>query len=180
MTIGIDIDNTLTNTSIVSNTYVKNDMKFCYANNYRELKSDDGKEFLSKYLDNIVWEVGIKIDALNVLNYWHNLGYKLIFITARGTEKTNNYSNLNSLFLTSLYFINNEVPFDELIFLQENKSNACKKYNIDVFIDDKEKVLDEISALNIKTIRITNDSESKHKIVHNWQEIKELIDGWGN
>ena len=50
MNIGIDIDNTLTNTSIVSNTLVKQDILYRGANDYHDLNKEDKKDFLSKYL----------------------------------------------------------------------------------------------------------------------------------
>ena len=107
MNIGIDIDNTLTNTSIVSNTLVKQDILYRGANDYHDLDKEDKKDFLSKYLERIVWNVNIKDDALEVLKYWKSKGYKLVFITARGVEETNNKSNISSIYLSSLYFICN-------------------------------------------------------------------------
>lgn len=179
MNIGIDIDNTLTNTSIISNTLLKNSNLYNGVLDYHELSPSDARKFLTDCLLDIVWNVKIKEDALEVLKYWKRKGYKLIFITARGTEDTSEKIHINSICLTSLYFIINKVGFDGLVFFQEDKSNACKKYNIDVFIDDKEKVLDEIKNEGIKTVRITNDEISNHKIAHNWQEIKDYVDSLG-
>ena len=70
MNIGIDIDNTLTNTSIVSNTLVKQDILYQGVNDYHDLNNEDKKDFLSKYLEQIVWNVNIKDDALDVLKYF--------------------------------------------------------------------------------------------------------------
>ena len=150
MNIGIDIDNTLTNTSIVSNTLVKEDKLYHGVLDYHDLNKEEAKDFLSKYLEQVVWNIDIKDDALEVLKYWKNKGYKLIFITARGVEETNNKSNIKSIYLTSLYFI-----------------------------DDKERVLDDVKKAGIKTLRITDDKESKHDIVHNWLEIKDYVDSLG-
>ena len=41
MNIGIDIDNTLTNTSIVSNTLVKQDILYQGVNDYHDLNNED-------------------------------------------------------------------------------------------------------------------------------------------
>ena len=157
MNIGIDIDNTLTNTSIVSNTLVKEDKLYHGVLDYHDLNKEEAKDFLSKYLEQVVWNIDIKDDALEVLKYWKNKGYKLIFITARGVEETNNKSNIKSIYLTSLYFISKGITFDELVFFQENKGITCKKYNLDLFIDDKERVLDDVKKAGIKTLRITDD-----------------------
>ena len=53
------------------------------------------------------------------------------------------------------------------------------KNNLDLFIDDKERVLDDVKKAGIKTLRITDDKESKHDIVHNWLEIKDYVDSLG-
>ena len=180
MTIGIDIDNTITNTSIYSNTLLKKDPLYNSKNNYRELKKEEIKNFLTKYIESIVESVLVKEDVIDTLSYWKNKGYKIVFITARGAEKTDNYTSLKSTFLTSLYFAKNNIPFDELVFFQEEKGAACLNEFVDIFIDDKENVLDEVAKKGIKTLRISEEKvESKHKLVQNWQEIRKYIDSLG-
>ena len=61
MTIGIDIDNTITNTSIYSNALLKKDPLYNNKNNYRELNEEQIKDFLTKYLESIV-EKGFPIE----------------------------------------------------------------------------------------------------------------------
>ena len=180
MTIGIDIDNTITNTSIYSNTLLKKDPLYNSKNNYRELNKKEIKNFLTKYIESIVESVLVKEDVIDTLSYWKNKGYKIVFITARGAEKTDNYTSLKSTFLTSLYFAKNNIPFDELVFFQEEKGAACLNEFVDIFIDDKENVLDEVAKKGIKTLRISEEKvESKHKLVQNWQEIRKYIDSLG-
>lgn len=180
LTIGIDIDNTITNTSIYSNTLLKKDPLYNSKNNYRELNKEEIKNFLTKYIESIVESVLVKKDVIDTLSYWKNKGYKIVFITARGAEKTDNYTSLKSTFLTSLYFAKNNIPFDELVFFQEEKGAACLNEFVDIFIDDKENVLDEVAKKGIKTLRISEEKvESKHKLVQNWQEIRKYIDSLG-
>ena len=180
MTIGIDIDNTITNTSIYSNTLLKKDPLYNSKNNYRELNKEEIKNFLTKYIESIVESVLVKEDVIDTLSYWKNKGYKIVFITARGAEKTDNYTSLKSSFLTSLYFAKNNIPFDELVFFQEEKGAACLNEFVDILIDDKENVLDEVAKKGLKTLRISEEKvESKHKLVQNWQEIRKYIDSLG-
>ena len=177
MTIGIDIDNTITNTSIYSNTLLKKDPLYNNKNNYRELNEEQIKDFLTKYLESIVKNVLVKEDVIDTLNYWKNKGHKIVFITARGAESTSDFVSLKSTYLTSLYFAKNNIPFDKLIFFQEEKGNACLNEFVDIFIDDRENVLDEVAKKGIKTLRISEERvDSKHKLVQNWQEIKKYID----
>ena len=180
MKIGIDIDNTITETSLLANTLVKNDKRYSENNDYHNLNEAKLKDFLNTYLGKIVYNVKLKDNVIKVLNKWHNLGYKLIFITARGVEKTDNFINLNTLHLTSMYFTKMKIPFDEIVFFKDSKAATAIEYNLDLFIDDKEKVLDEISCAGIKTLRITTSSESKHKVVRNWLEIENIVTETGD
>lgn len=174
MTIGIDIDDTITYTTIYANNLLKNDSQFNYVSDYHDLSVDDYKLFINKYIEKIYDSVPLKEDVVEVLQKWHNEGKKIIFITARGRD------NEDLVFSkTAFYFNKNNIIYDEIIFKQKTKYEACKKNNIDIFIDDKEEVLDEISAHNIKTLRIANDSNSNHKIVKTWKEIYEYVKRWG-
>lgn len=180
MTIGIDIDNTIVNTSDISNYCLKNNPKYNMVNNYKELEEQLRIEFLSEYLETTVLKPSIKEDVISVLRYFKNKGHKIVFITARGDEKTNNLENLRSVGLTSIYFSKNNLIYDEIIFFQSTKGSACLYEGIDVYIDDKEEVLDEVASKGTKTIRISKTQEkSKHYLVTNWLDIKKYIDTCG-
>ena len=72
---------------------------------------------------------------------------------------------------------NNNITFDEIVFKQERKGKACHDLGIDIFIDDKENVLDEVKKKNpnIKTIRFLNKKESsKHYTVRSWFELRDI------
>ena len=86
---------------------------------------------------------------------------------------------LRSPYLTSLYFLKNEIFFDEIIFMQENKNDIIKKYDLDFYIDDKEKVLDGIKTSKTHLIRLAESGPSKHNLASSWQEIEVLVESWG-
>lgn len=180
MRIGIDIDNTITETSLLANYLVKKDNKYNEEKDYHNLKKDELKDFLTRYLEDIVYNVKIKPNVIEVLKKWHNLGYKIIFITARGVEKTDSLVNLKTLYLTSMYFAKENISFDEIVFFKDSKVDTALDYNLDLFIDDKEKILDEMKSAQIKTLRMTDEKESKHQIVKNWLEIANIVERWGN
>lgn len=173
MVIGIDVDDTITKTSEYANKLLKNDSDFNYVLDYHDLKKSDYNNFINKYIGNIYDFVPPKEDVVEVLNKWHDEGKKIIFITARGRD---NYKD--ALSKTGLYFAKNHIYYDEIVFKQKSKFSACIKYKVDLFIDDKEEVLDEIKEHNIDTLRIANIKESKHEIANNWQEIKDYVDRW--
>lgn len=165
MVIGIDIDDTLTNTpkrivelvSVLA-TLDKKDLEI--ALNTHANKVDD---------------IPLKKNALEVLNYFKDKGHKLVFITARGS---NNHEFL--IPITNAYFKKNNIPYDEIIYASEEKGISCKKLKVDIFIDDLESNLDNVKRMGIKTLRMTDEKESKHDIVTNWLEVKTYIDNmWG-
>ena len=57
MRIGIDIDNTITETSLLANYLVKKDNKYNEEQDYHNLKKDELKDFLTRYLEDIVYNV---------------------------------------------------------------------------------------------------------------------------
>lgn len=95
-------------------------------------------------------------------------------------EKADSLVNLKTLYLTSMYFAKENIPFDEIVFFKDSKVDTALDYNLDLFIDDKEKILDEMKSAQIKTLRMTDEKESKHQIVKNWLEIANIVERWGN
>ena len=86
LTIGIDIDDTITYTSKYANVLLHLDKKYDYIKDYHELPCEDLKKFLEKYLVHIEESVFLKENVLEVLNYWHSKKIKIVFITARGSK----------------------------------------------------------------------------------------------
>ena len=175
MKIGIDIDNTITNTSVLANQ-LANNIKACKT--YHDLEKKDIKAFLTEYLADIVYNVTLKNNALDILNKWQSKEYKIIFITARGTDDVEDLVDEKVIYLTSMYFKKMNIPFDEIVFFKSSKADTCQRYELDVFIDDKENVLDEVRNKEINTIRFT-DSESKHKTARSWHDVDKIIEEMG-
>ena len=72
----------------------------------------------------------------------------------------------------------NDIHYDEIYYKQHDKGSAAAKAKVDYFIDDKERVLDEVSSFNIKTIYYVPDKSkvtSKHLVFDDWQEIADYI-----
>ena len=94
-------------------------------------------------------------------------------------EILGNSNNSKAYHSENLKFsIQNEkgIPYDKILFFQENKAESCLAESVDVFIDDKERVLDEIAKLGIKTLIFSEKKEtSKHQVVSSWKEVKNYI-----
>lgn len=172
MNIGIDIDDTITETSLIGNKYItKFDSNY---KDYHDLPQKKYFEFLNRYLQDIVRNNIIKAGVKEAFEFFRSKGYKIIFITARNDIHTPNIKKLTKEFLDK-----NNIFYDKLIFDDSNtgdKSKLTQENNIDIFIDDKEIVLDKIaSSSNIECIRFTSDKNSKYKTFNNWYDIIEYI-----
>lgn len=175
MIIGIDIDDTITKTSLVSNKYLK-----LFDDNYKDyhdLPHDKYIEFIKLYMEKIITNNIIKEGAREAISTLKENGCKIIIITAR-----NNLYCSNNIELTKKFLKDNHIYYDKIIFDElnlENKGIQANEERIDIFIDDKEEVLDKIANYNIKCIRITDDKKSKYTAFNNWKDIVEYIKkGW--
>lgn len=166
MIIGIDIDDTLTETSSFANSLVGSEVK-----DYHELERDELLKFVHENIENITLNVEVKKDAIEILKMWKKKGWKIVFITARGDENV-------AIFKTLLYFKKYDIPFDKIVFKKHSKALTCKKENVDIFIDDKEIVLNEVKEMGIKTIKMGGESD-KHEVVKSWLELSNIIERLG-
>ncbi len=176
MKIGIDIDDTLTNTTEVANSYLHQNGRYESVSDFHDLDQEAYEKFLTDNLKQIVLNNELKKDAKSILQKWHERGNKLIFVTARGSE-----NQLESIFYTSLYFQLHGVCFDEIIFLKKHKDKTALREKIDIFIDDKESILDEISKTGIKVVKMASkDKQSKYDMVNNWLELDKYLESIGD
>ena len=172
MHIGIDIDDTMTDTTKLANAILHYDYPELNISDYHELRPKDFQRFCKDHLDDIQKYMILKDGVKETLDYWHSLGYKISIITARGSK------GLDFLVpITENFLQNNNITYDEIVFKQERKGKACHDLGIDIFIDDKENVLDEVKKKNpnIKTIRFLNKKESsKNYTVRSWFELRDI------
>lgn len=172
MVLGIDIDDTITETTITGNKYItKFDSSY---QDYHNLPQNKYYDFLNLYLQDIVKNNILKDGVKEAFNYFKSIGCKIIIITARNDIYTPNIKKLTKEFLD-----NNNIRYDKLLFNDINnndKSKLALDNHVDLFIDDKEIVLDKIAeASNIECIRFTKDKGSKYKTFSNWYDIIEYI-----
>ncbi len=175
MIIGIDIDNTITNTFEASLKYLK-----IFDNNYddwHKLPIDRKNQFLKLYIDNIMQEATLKDGVNDAFNYFKELNYKIILITAR-----NNKHSLNTKDITIKYLEEHHLIYDKIIFDDDNlndKGSIAQKENINLFIDDKDLNLDSVSKYGIECLKFTYpddlEKNNKYKTFTSWYDIIEYI-----
>lgn len=185
MIIGIDIDETLTETIKGVKGYINAHRE--EFEDYEQLLNDiphiiagarisnDTTKFLNEIYPELLLNVKIKENAIEVLNILKDKGYTIIFITARD----DNYFTKGAEFITRDHLDRNKVPYDKLITHSLSKKQACIDNNINVMIDDSIKTLESLKDLNIKLLLFNNEI-NKDKItdilrVYNWLDIYKEI-----
>lgn len=180
MIIGIDIDNTVLKTYETANYYV-NKYGESYSDNikikdYEHFKSLKLVGFYQDYLEKIQKEVKPFPGAVKALNVLKDKGFKLIFITARGSnfEHIIDYDYEDT---TKTVFDKYQIPYDKIIYRCYPKGERAKLENVDLFIDDKEYNLDDLTKHGVKSIKVVHDmnEESKYKKFDNWNDILKYI-----
>lgn len=167
MVIGIDIDDTITETSKNIESFLK-EFGPSYQD-YHDLPLEKYEEFMNKYIDIIMETDPLRDGVKKFFDYCNEKKYRIIIITAR----TNTYTK-NSFWITEEYLKKNHLKYDKIIFEQVKKGDAAFKNQVNIFIDDKENVLDDVNSYGIKCIRFTN-LESKYQTFYDWKDILEYI-----
>lgn len=185
--IGIDIDDTLTNTSeLLTEMAYKYDKD--YSNDNYIINSipalvrglfDD--EILNKfYIDHVI-ELGnnvkVKEDAKEVIDKLINDGHKIIFITARSNKFYPNAEEFNKEYLSI-----NKINYNKLICGKSHKVETCKEEKIDIMFDDAVDTCESLNQNNIKgvvfTSNINKQRETKCDRVNSWKEVYTYINNF--
>lgn len=142
MKIGIDIDDTITNSSIIFIKYaIEYNKKYKIEHKIDTTQLDqnkafgwnkfDQKRFLKEYLSKIFDEVTPNKNSVWAINNLKKQGNKIYFITARNEKEAK-----DTYTITKKWLVKNRINYDELIINCFNKSDICKEKNVDIFIDD--------------------------------------------
>ena len=181
MNIGIDIDDTLTNTNEASEEYVtKYELEHpkIKIDHYKlirgKLDTDELKEFFSENATNICDNATIKKDAKKIIDKLRSEGNKIIFITAR----SNTYFKDAHKYVED-YLKKNDINYDKIITSHTYKVQICKDENIDFMFDDGIDTIESLNKNNIKgavfTSRLNKEKETTSDRVNSWEELYNYI-----
>ncbi|MEA1960423.1 MAG: hypothetical protein U9N81_03890 [Bacillota bacterium] len=189
MNIGIDIDNTITNTremiykyaqtfSTANKLAIQTDMNEYLIEKSLGWSQQTAHQFLAQYLPLIYRDVSPKNDAIQVIKQLHQ-DHKIVLITAR------NQRDSKVKAITQEWLEQHELPYHKLVMNNtENvhhfsKLEACLEYEIDVMIEDHPDVCLELSQT--LPVLIFDQPYNQHvqsegiTRVNTWREIKTLI-----
>lgn len=183
MRIGVDIDDTITNSW---NTFAKEYAKIL---DIPEAKLLDGKPYYNdiikdKYTkeeyfektkpinDLLTPELPLKENVKEIIDKLYELGHTVIFITARGKETTNAYE------VTKKFLDCHNIKYEKLILESTNKEKVCINEKIDLFIDDSIKQCTLVSNIGIDVLMFEtkyNKDCLDFQHIRNWNEVYKYI-----
>jgi len=164
MRIGIDIDDTLVNTSESFDKVIKK-YNVNFSKKYKDEWTKEECDFIfNNYLEEFLLGATIKKDASKVLNYLSDKGHELIIITARSNRFCENIKKETINFIN-----NNKLKINNIYFEQNEKVDIAKKLNIDLMIDDNVKVYNNMIKNNIDCILFGDK-------IKTWQEVLKYIE----
>lgn len=165
MIIGIDIDDTITDTYEVMFNYgqeytanvlkrepiisnVNNCNTHFYTKSIYNWTDDEEKRFFELYYEKIIRNVNPKTLALEYLQKIKEDNNKIVLITARWQPEE---FDLDVEKETRNWIEKNNIPYDKLVINAINKEEIAKQEKIDVFIDDSFFNCQAVSDVGIKT-----------------------------
>jgi uncharacterized HAD superfamily protein len=179
MTIGLDIDDTMTDSSESYIEYAKkhfNSEDTVLINNilHGNNITSEIMNFYDKYLLEILSNVSLKDNVKDVIDRLRTKGHKIILISARGYGL-----KPEQIDITNTYLQKHDIKVDNIIFKTRDKINACLENSIDLMIDDSVKVLEDLKANGINTL-LFNSISNKHMktsldCVNNWLGLEMYI-----
>ena len=184
MRIGIDIDDTITNTWDevipyysrefgVPEEELRKSMPY-----YQAVKDccsrEEYFERIQPIYNNVCSRVPLRDNVVKVLTDLHNKGHEIFFISSRGEGYSDAYS------LTKEYLDRNGVPYDRLIVgASHNKDNLCITEKIDLFIDDSYNHCVNASKLGVRVLlaeRYYNKERLGFPHLKDWNDIYKYIE----
>ncbi len=192
MIIGIDIDDTITDTYACIFPYAQkytiedlgkkiedgnrnNCITHMYFEDFHKWKKEECKKFLDKYYEAILLKVKPKLFAVESIKQLKEQGHKIILITARFPS-----DNFDVKDLTINWLKDNDIYYDELIVNAQNKVEIAKNKKIDIFIDDSISNCEKMEKAQIKTyimdtIINLNYKNEMIKRIYSWPHLYQQI-----
>ncbi len=185
MRIGLDIDDTITNTHFIL-------MKYAYkynlehgnkpllkynTNNFSEVygwNPDEVNSFFRTYYLDALKEIEPKYNVKEILGKLKEEGHQIIFITVRNDRECAGENEARRITLD--WFKKYEIPFDELHVDIQDKKTFCEENNIDVFMDDSVRTVSAFKTTGITTLIAMNcfNLDFKDEKITNIYNMNEL------
>ena len=179
MRIGIDLDDTICATTEIVHDRVEKYASIEHLNSLDIMNDEVLREgFFRIYLEDIYSNVEIKKEAANVLKRLKTRGNEIYIITARSSNIVPTVKNVKKI--TEEWLKRHGIEVDDIIIAAygEKKAEMCKKYKIELMIDDDPYNLKKVMAHGINYL-LFDDREKydlKENYVTNWQQVEKYIE----
>lgn len=191
MNIGIDIDNTITNTLSILKKYcaiynekvVKRNLKMNeegYASfNLYDWTEEENKDFCNKYLEEVVLKAEVKENAKEVIERLKKEGNTIFIISSR----------IKPMFktpyeTTEKYLKEKGIEYDNLLVGRIDKKQFCIEHKIDIMLEDEPHHIIPIAEMIPVIVFEENYNKQcngKNIIkVRNWNEVYQFIEQMKN
>ena len=170
MRIGIDFDNTLVNTAVISKKYLDIYLPGNNLESYHELPLEQSLDFFKKYHIEITHNLEFLDGVKEAFDYFKEKHIETVLVTARGGKGVSSIIEPTKEFLEK-----NRIHFDKMIFKAGVKGQVCQENNLDLFIDDLESVLEEVKSKGVKVL-LFGDKSTKFDYALNWQEVIKYLE----
>lgn len=191
ITIGIDLDDTISNSNELFLKYARlynkeKKINFLIDETQWDLDKSFGwndnnyKEFCEKYLKILLNEAETKKHAVEIIEKLKNEGYEIIIITARHEEDLGDPYDFTKEWLEAKH-----ICFDKLIVNSRKKEEDCLNNNVEVFIDDNMKnCINVYNKLHIPvflfdSLHNGHDSYPNIEKIYSWDEAYSKIKNIG-
>lgn len=144
--------------------------------------SDDlDNQFWNEYLYEYVTKEPSRKYASEVIKKLKEDGNEIYIVTARYLTDRNIEDGEKMRKIVVNWLAEQKIDYDEIIFSPEDKKENCKKYNIDIMIEDKVDNINKISSIiPVICFHAGYNKECKGKNiyrVYTWYDIYNLING---
>ncbi len=138
-------------------------------------------QFWNEYLYEYVTKEPSRKYASEVIKKLKEDGNEIYIVTARYLTDRNTEDGEKMRKIVVNWLAEQKIYYDEIIFSPEDKKENCKKYNIDIMIEDKVDNINKISSIiPVICFHAGYNKECKGKNiyrVYNWYDIYNLING---
>ena len=186
MRIGIDIDDTITNSweylipyyakmfNIDTSKLSKSKPYYQAIKDYISL--DEYYKILVPIHNKYTSKIPLKENVKEVIDKLYELGHTVYFITDRGNKDDDAYN------ITKEYLDNYGIKYEKIYTRASDKAVICLKENIKLYIDDSIKHCANVASKGIEVLMFDTNYNKEYKAfnrVHSWNEIYEYIkDRW--
>lgn len=178
MVIGIDIDDTLTNTKELQIKYWKeyynHNKKDGYSEKLPKHINDWGDKYIETFWDtyreSLSFDCSFKKNTSETINKLKNKGHTLCIVTSRPDSK---YQNLKKRI--NKWFLENKINIDIIHTSIIDKGKFCKENNIDLLIDNDINHIVNANNYKVKTILFNKDKNYKGLQTTDWKELYNII-----